>query len=39
MSMSSEVVLLLADSLIGIGYWITTGNYYTSPQLLRRKKT
>lgn len=42
MPMTSQVVLLLADSLLDMGYCITTDNYYTSPQLadfLTSKKT
>lgn len=33
MPRTSQIVLALADSLLGMGYCITTGHYYTSPQL------
>lgn len=42
MPMTSQVVLSLADSLLDMGYCVTTDNYYTSPQLadfLVSKKT
>lgn len=42
MPMSSQVVLSLLQSLLGVGYCLTTDNFYTSPQLadiLTKEKT